>query len=289
MESINLGAVLFALLLLIWVAYALPRIAARRDVMGRARSAEVAESSAAARDLSAAVHARRSSREVSPPMTQDRLLLRPADPTSRPRFEADPGERVDPLEERARSRRTLGVVLGGLVVGTLALAALAVMGTVHWALPVLAGAGLAAYLVGLRRAELERRTRVRRAAALARIEARDRAEAASREERSEAAEAPVVRAANADRAALEDTAVRATAQVRTPGEWVPRPVPQPTYTMRGEVDDLATRHAAHRASLRSGATPLERDGIEEVEAADESLAAPATDLHLDEILERRRA
>ncbi|WP_262426174.1 hypothetical protein [Brachybacterium sp. Z12] len=43
MESINLGAVLFGILLLLWLAYALPRTASRRDVMGRARAADDAE------------------------------------------------------------------------------------------------------------------------------------------------------------------------------------------------------------------------------------------------------
>ena len=282
MESFNLGAVLFVLLLLLWLGYALPRTAARRDVMGRARASQDAAPPSAARDLSAAVHTARPSREVSSRMSQDRLLMRPADPTSRPRFDAEPGERLDPLAERARSRRTLGLVLGGLIVATLALAGLAVAGMVHWALPVVAGVGLTAYLVGLRRAELQRRTRLKRAAALAKIEEADRVEAQKALERERTATA-------APRTDLEDTAERATVQVTTPGEWMPRPVPQPTYTLRGEVDDLATRHAAHRAGMRQGGTPLEREGIEEIEAKDEAIAAPAVDLHLDEILERRRA
>ena len=102
MESINLGAVLFALLLVLWVAYAIPQLAQRRDVMGRARAAERTEVSATARDLSAAIRSRRPSREVSAPMAEDRLLLRPADPTRRPRFDATPGERIDHLEEALR-------------------------------------------------------------------------------------------------------------------------------------------------------------------------------------------
>src|SRR5690625_6052829 len=72
--------------------------------MGRARAAERTEISPAARDLSAVVHSRRPTREASASMSQDRLLLRPADPTSRPRFHTDPGSRIDPFEERARSR-----------------------------------------------------------------------------------------------------------------------------------------------------------------------------------------
>jgi len=290
-ESFNLGAVLFALLLLLWVAYALPRTASRRDVMGRARAAERTEISPAARDLSAVVHSRRPSREASAPMSQDRLLLRPADPTSRPRFHTDPGSRIDHFEERARSRRLLAVVLSSLVLVTLVLAVLAVTAAVPWWVAGLSAAGLGIYLVGLRRAELERRARSRRAAALARQDQR----AQESDKRSYAIDEAPVRAeitaplgAPAQRDPLEDTTERATRHVAAPGEWTPRPVPRPAYTLRGEVEDLATRHAAHRESVGLAAVPLEVEGIEELEAVDEDFA-PAADLHLDEVLARRRA
>lgn len=290
-ESINLGAVLFALLLLLWVAYALPRTASRRDVMGRARAAEHTEMSPAARDLSEAVHSRRPSREASVPMPQDRLLLRPADPTSRPRFHADPGARIDHLEERARSRRLLQVVLTSLSVVTVALIALTVTQIVPWWAPLLSGGGLALYLVGLRRAELERRTRARRAAALARLEQRDRQTEQDTYAIDQAplrAEIATPLAAPVERAPLEDTTERATRHVAAPGEWTPRPVPRPAYTLRGEVEDLASRHASHRESVGATAVPLEAADIEELEAADEGFA-PVADLRLDEVLARRRA
>lgn len=289
-ESFNLGAVLFALLLLLWVAYALPRTASRRDVMGRARAAERTEISPAARDLSAVVHSRRPTREASASMSQDRLLLRPADPTSRPRFHTDPGSRIDPFEERARSRRLLTVVLSALAVGTIILTVLAVAAAVPWWVAGLSAAGLGIYLVGLRRAELERRARSR-TAALARQDQRER----ESEKRSYALDEAPVRAeitaplsAPVERAPLEETAERATRHVAAPGEWTPRPVPRPAYTLRGEVDDLATRHAAHRESVGLAAVPLEVEGVEELEAVDEDFA-PAADLHLDEVLARRRA
>ena len=287
-ESFNLGAVLFALLLLLWVAYALPRTASRRDVMGRARAAERTEISPAARDLSAVVHSRRPTREASASMSQDRLLLRPADPTSRPRFHTDPGSRIDPFEERARSRRLLTVVLSALAVVTIILTVLAVAAAVPWWVAGLSAAGLGIYLVGLRRAELERRARSR-TAALARQDQRES------EKRSYALDEAPVRAeitaplsAPVERAPLEETAERATRHVAAPGEWSPRPVPRPAYTLRGEVDDLATRHAAHRESVGLAAVPLEVEGAEEPEAVDEDFA-PAADLHLDEVLARRRA
>lgn len=301
MESINLGAVLFGILLLLWLAYALPRTASRRDVMGRTRAADEAEMSSQARDLSAAVHARRTSTESiegNPPMSQDRLLLRPADPTSRPRFDAEPGTRIDPVRERARSRRLLGAVLGALLVVTAALVVLAALQIVVWWVPVLAAVGLAAYLVGLRRVELERRARLTRAATRQRRQ-RAEAETARRREAAEAdgvarpAPAEITASAVPDpeptgRADLETTSQRAAEQLSRPGEWTPRPVPRPTYALRGEVDDLASRHAAHRQSMLATSVPLESPRVEELEAVDESFA-PAQDLQLDEILARRRA
>lgn len=290
MESINLGAVLFGLLLLLWVAYALPRTAGRREVMGRARASELSEMSSEARDLSAAVHSRRSSHEVNAAMSQDRLLLRPADPTSRPRFDAVPGARIDLLEERTRSRRLMKVLLAGMSALTLALIALSVAGIVAWWVPAIAAIAVVTYLVGLRRAELDRRARLTRAATL------NRQERAQQETARRAAAAPAVEPAIArctpekpvQRAPLEATTERAAHQVTAAGEWTPRPVPRPTYALRGEVDDLATRHAAHRQSMQPASVPLESGSVEELEAVDEAYA-PAQNLHLDEILARRRA
>lgn len=334
MESINLGAVLFGILLLLWLAYALPRTANRRDVMGRARVADQTGTTPQARDLSAAVHARRTPIEGNQPMSQDRLILRPADPTRRPRFDADPGTRIDPVQERSRSRRMLGLVLGLLVTGTLALGAFAALGAVSWWLPALAGAGMAVYLIGLRRAELDRRARATRAATRARREHAEQETARRRELRgdrtspragatgdgehgledsraADRATAQRVRsgledatrtdadgaaggglradhAVPAAREGLEQTSERAARQVARPGEWTPRPVPRPTYALRGEVDDLASRHAAHRQGVQARSVPLESEHVEELEAVDEALA-PAQDLRLDEILARRRA
>lgn len=296
MESINLGAVLFGILLLLWLAYALPRTASRRDVMGRARAADDAEMTPQARDLSAAVHARRPTAEVNPPMSQDRLLLRPADPTRRPRFDAEPGTRIDLVQERARSRRLLRVALGVLLASTAALLGLAVAQVVSWWLPGVALIGVAAYLVGLRRIELERRARITRAATLARQQraeqetARRRDTASDRQVAATPAAAPETAAPTTQDEAtrLETGAERAAEQVTRPGEWTPRPVPRPTYALRGEVDDLASRHAAHRQSIMATSVPLESEQVEELEAVEESFA-PAQDLQLDEILARRRA
>ncbi|NMA76815.1 MAG: hypothetical protein GX960_06085 [Actinomycetales bacterium] len=295
--EINLGAVLFGILLLLWLAYALPRTASRRDVMGRARAADEAEMTSQARDLSAAVHARRTTAEVNPPMSQDRLLLRPADPTRRPRFDAEPGTRIDLAQERVRSRRLLRVVLAALLTATAVLTGLAVAQIASWWLPAIALAGVVAYLVGLRRAELERRARITRAATLARRQRAEQETARRRDAASAHPGTPAPAPATADvdvparadaPATLETGSERAAEQVARPGEWTPRPVPRPTYALRGEVDDLASRHAAHRQSMMATSVPLEVEQVEELEAADESFA-PAQDLHLDEILARRRA
>ncbi|WP_345078341.1 hypothetical protein [Brachybacterium paraconglomeratum] len=297
MESINLGAVLFGILLLLWLAYALPRTASRREVMGRAHAADEAEMTPQARDLSAAVHARRMPTEVNPSMSQDRLLLRPADPTRRPRFDAEPGTRIDPAQERVRSRRLLRVVLGGMLLATAVLIGLAVTQTVTWWLPVIALIGTVIYLLGLRRSELERRSRQTRAVTRARQQRAEQETARRRATAVDRASSPVAvadaiepapSAATDESTPLEDAAQRALQQTTRPGEWTPRPVPRPTYTMRGEVDDLATRHAAHRQSILATTVPLEGAQVEELEAVEENFA-PAQDLHLDEILARRRA
>lgn len=297
MESINLGAVLFGILLLLWLAYALPRTASRREVMGRTHAADHAEMSSQARDLSAAVHARRtSSPEVNPSMSQDRLLLRPADPTRRPRFDAEPGTRMEPVQERARSRW----LLGGLLAVTAILIVLAVVKVVIWWAPLIALAGVGVFLLGLRRAEIDRRARETRAATRARQERAQEETARRREQPAEnsLATASTLQGSAATMTArkhpapardtLESTSERAAAQVTKPGEWTPRPVPRPTYALRGEVDDLGSRHAAHRRSMLATSVPLENERVEELEAVDESFA-PAQDLRLDEILARRRA
>lgn len=294
METFNLGAVLFALLLLLWLAYALPQVASRRDLMGQARAAERAEVSASARDLSEIARARRPSHEVTAPMRDDRLLLRPADPTRRPRFDDEPGTRIDHDLERHRSRRLLKAVLAVLALALVAVGAAAALGYAPWWTPIIPAVALGLYVIGLRRAELERRNRVARAARRARQQAASagRAERAARHgvDATEQSAGTAADTATGDHDRADDldaSAELAAQRLSAPGEWVPRPVPRPTYALRGEVDDLATRHAAHRA-LVGAPVAFEADDVEELEAADESLP-PAMDLDLDAVLARRRA
>src|SRR5699024_2284025 len=155
---------LFGILLLLWLAYALPRTASRREAMGRSRAADETEMSPQARDLSAAVHSPRTTTEENSPMSQDRLLLRPAAPTRCPRFDAEPGTRHDHSQERDRTRRRVGIVLGARLAGSAVLVVRGIAQIVAWWVPVFAVVGLGDHLVGQRRAEIERRARVTRAA-----------------------------------------------------------------------------------------------------------------------------
>jgi hypothetical protein len=306
-ETFNLGAVLFALLLLVWIGYAVPRSAERRELISRAREAVRSRDSRTARDLSEAAHSRPRAREVHA-MTEDRLLLRPADPTTRPRFDADPGTRVDPYVEAGRQRRTLRVVLLSLIAVTIAVAVLGGLSVLPLWSALIPLAVLAAYIVGLRRAELDRRARLRRAEELRTAGSASPAGTTTGSARPRDASEPTTTSAPAAPAAAATSTAQetsesvrpaelgekietASASMAAPGEWTPRPVPRPTYAMHDEVEDLATRHAAHRHSVAPQQVALE---IETEDVADEALreepqARPAPDLGLNEILARRRA
>src|SRR5699024_1855789 len=154
-----------------------------------------------------------------------------------------------PIQERNRSRRLLGIVLGALLAVSAVLVVLGIAQIVAWWVPVFAVVGLGAYLVGLRRAEIERRARVTRAATR---EGREPGEAWSAGLRAREGTAPAqsggegpAARGQAPRSDLETGSRRAAEQVSRPGEWTPRPVPRPTYALRGEVEVLATRYAAH--------------------------------------------
>lgn len=285
METINLGAVLFALLLLVWLLYAVPRIAERRDLMGHARAVDLSRDSRAARDLTDAAHHRRRDPEVHAAMPENRLLTRPVDPTRRPRFEEPARIDVETAAPAGPGRRVRAVLLAGLVALTALAVVLAVIGAVAWYVPLVPVAILAGYVALLRRAELSRRERLRQE-----VSARRRALAGARSAGgSAAADAASASATEAEQRESEAPSA-APAPAPRPGEWTPRPVPRPAYSLRGDVDDLDTRHAAHRASVLGTSVPLENEGVEEQEAARERVESlpVAADLGLDEILARRR-
>lgn len=287
METINLGAVLFALLLLVWLLYAVPRIAERRDLMGHARAVDLSRDSRAARDLTDAARHRRRDPEVHAAMPENRLLTRPVDPTRRPRFEEPARIDVESAAPAGPGRRVRAVLLVGLAALTALTVVLAVLGTVAWYVPLVPVAILVGYVALLRRAELSRRERLRQE-----VSARRRALAGARGAGTSAAtaDAPVSAAEPAAEERESEAPSAAPAPAPRPGEWTPRPVPRPAYSLRGDVDDLHTRHVAHRASVLGTSVPLEHEGVEEQEAARERVESlpVAADLGLDEILARRR-
>ena len=295
MESFNLGAVLVVLLLLVWLGVAIPRIAERREVMGRSRDAEATADSAQARDLTEGVRTRRRSPEVQAPMPAHRLLTRgrTSDAPSSPDVAAwtvEPPAAPGRRDARPAMRIAL-IVLGVLSLLGLGLAAAAVLPWYVGLVPVVL---LTAYVIGLRRAELARRARRAEHSSTS-------AERPARAFEPRSAEKPAVQAPSvapikaAEGDAEKSAPVAAPAPVRTArpapraGEWTPLPVPRPSYSLRGDVDDLGSRHRAHNTMLGLGQA-LESEDVEAHEAVAEQVEnlRPAVDLHLDDILERRR-
>lgn len=212
-------------------------------------------------------------------MSDHHSLLRPADPTRRPRFSDTPGERVDTLSEERGRVLLLRVVFGLLTLATLALIATTVMGMTPWWAAGASGFVLLMYIGGLRRAELHRRERQR--------QARFIQEESRRLRTGETPTVPADERPCTKESSVEVAEERAATQVAAPGEWIPRPVPRPTYALRGDVEDMATRHAAHRAAMVG--MPLEAVDVEEREAQAEGEFPQAVDLHLDDVLDRRRS
>ncbi len=84
-----MGAVLVVVLVVMWVVYAIPHIAVRRDVMGQSHRRSRERAMTAPRDLTDRIHAPRQSiphHETRMAMTDPVLRARPGDPTSRPRL-----------------------------------------------------------------------------------------------------------------------------------------------------------------------------------------------------------
>lgn len=284
MDSFNLSAFLTLFLVVLWMAYAVPRIAERRRAMSDAETDVRASAPTLSRDIAVARRTAARTPEVSSPMADSHPLLRPADPTSRPRFSDAPGERVDTLAEERGRMTVLRVFFAVLLVATVALTVTSVLALTPWWSAGAAAVVLALYVWSLRRAEMHRRARVRQARFRDEETRRLRAEAAGAQADAVDTEKPT--SAPADTTGIEQGERRAAEQVAAPGEWVPRPVPVPTYALRGDVDDMATRHAAHRAAM--GPMALEAADVEEREATAEQEFPQAVDLRLDEVMERRR-
>lgn len=290
MESINLGAVLFGLLLFVWLGYAVPRIALRRDVMGHSVSTESAQGPLAVRDLSQAARSHRRAHEVHEPMT-GQLLPRSARPQVQGHSSRATGSgfvSATPAPSAAPSRAAMRALLLGLAALVVLTAILSLAGALPGAVPLVALALLVAYVVLLRRAELRRREHAQRLAARQERTRRLSAPVHARAEehaRPAAVAATAAEPATPAAASVEEAISAAPPVVR---EWTPRPVPRPAYSLRGEVDDLASRHRRHRDSIAFGG--FEAEDVEDREARTEDVAAlePASELDLDAVLARRR-
>ena len=280
MDSFNLSALLALFLVVMWMAYAVPRMAQRRRSISDAEMDVRASAPTMSRDIVVSRRSTASTPEVSSPMADSRSLLRPADPTSRPRFSDAPGERVDTLTEERGRMAVLRVLFAALSLATIALIVTSVLSLTPWWAAAGAAVVLAMYIWSLRRAEMHRRARVK--------QARFRAEETRRIRTGETPVAtPAATPAEQEHPVAERAEQRAAEHVAAPGEWVPRPVPVPTYALRGDVDDMATRHAAHRAAM--GAVAFEAADVEEKEAVAEQEFPQAVELGLDEVMERRRS
>ncbi len=99
MNSFNLGAVLIALLVGVWLLYAVPKTADRRYTLGEAERVAQQRHSESARDVTDACRTYSSISHEVTDMPENRSLLRPADPTSRPRFGVE--ERTELVHDRA--------------------------------------------------------------------------------------------------------------------------------------------------------------------------------------------
>ncbi|MDO5644113.1 MAG: hypothetical protein Q4G21_00275 [Dermabacter sp.] len=300
MESFNVGAVVFALLVGMWLLYAMPNIAERRRVLAESERISALRHSTTARDLTQAARDLSRPREVAP-MRHTSQIHRPLDPTARPRFElsaadADLGASV--IAPTARSPRVLTAILAVLALATAVL--LVTTGfsvTPVWA-PLVSCAALFGYVAYLR-ATRERRALAarlaREAAAPRHVSDAVAAERAAADlAATDAAPSAEPSAAGEDRreAEVENPAQRHEAFLREVMER--RRAGEGIAQARQEHSGPAT----FRYAALSTPTRLEDPELEERENLGE-LAAPSRaevkaqviggGLTLDEVLERRRA
>lgn len=287
MENFNVGAVVFALLIGLWLVYAMPRFADRRRILGEVEKVSAQRHSGSARDLTHAVRTYSRQREVEV-MRDNRQILRPADPTSRPRFdlpqsEADLGARV--IAPAPRLNRVLTAILLSLIVVTVALLVLAAVGAMSvWASVASCGL-LFAYIAGLRVTKNARK-----------------ASGASAPHQSSSAATPPHTSAEAETERGDAAPASASSMangVANPSERHEAFVRKVLEARQGVA--AGTRDASESETFRYGSlssqSNLEEAQLEEREAVEEThgrfLGAErqviGSGLTVDEILERRRA
>ena len=296
MNSFNLGAVLIALLVGMWLLYAVPRAADRRYTLGEAAKVAQQRHSESARDVTDACRTYSSLSHEVTDMPENRSLLRPADPTSRPRFGVE--ERTDLVHDRAHHTglgTALKAILAMLVLTTLASVVTTSLSLTNIWFPLGSVAALGLYLVVLRA------TRALRAQTVIGTEHVNEAEA-----RVESApEAEEENDADANHAELEQASEK---EISRSSEMSPaerheaflRQVLEAREEGRGKA--LADERFASRVSFRYGSlstgSSLEAADVEEREAEAEVeqgtyLASNAqvigSGLTVDDVMRRRRA
>ncbi|MCT2025517.1 hypothetical protein [Dermabacter hominis] len=294
MDSFNLGAVLIALLVGVWLLYAVPKTADRRYTLGEAEKVAQQRHSESARDVTDACRTYSSFSHEVTEMPENRSLLRPADPTSRPRFGVE--ERTDLVHDRApRSalNTSLTVLLVLLVAATLVSVVTTSLSLTSIWLPLGAVAALGLYLVALRSTRTLRSNRARTAASV------------PEEPALEGSSAESEKGATSD-AGHEDVAQTSAVETARTSEMSPaerheaflRQVLEAREAGAGKA--LADERFASRVSFRYGAlstgSALEASDVEEREAEAEQGAYHASNaqvigsgLTVDDVMRRRRA
>lgn len=285
------SGIIYAVIIVMWAAYFIPRWLKRHEELSESRSVEKFD------------HAMRilSRREPTPDQRYVVMPRRPAEPSrtlpARTPMPA-PGSAARPSRARPRRRASAAVrrrrVLAGLLLTTLVVAVLAALTPVPWWGPGLVLAVTVGDLVHLRMQVRRGREvdRTRQAARrsmtsrLTRFEALDRLMSVRREmaEQRAAEEARWVAAEEAERRLREE---EDRLDAERAGRWEPVPVPLPTYVSkppaprRAAPMDLArpagpdpARPAAPPPAVpaRSGMSAL----VDDAEAAEEDLDAILT-------------
>lgn len=296
MNSFNLGAVLIALLVGMWLLYAVPKAADRRYTLGEAERVAQQRHSESARDVTDACRTYTSLSHEVTDMPENRSLLRPADPTSRPRFGVE--ERTDFVHDRV-PRTVLGTavrsLLAILVVTTLVSVVTTSLSLTNIWFPLGAVAALGLYLVVLR---VTRALRARTVTDAEQVnEAEARVESASDVEEENDAD---VSQAELERASEAENSRPIEMSPAERHEAFLRQVLEAREEGKGKA--LADERFASRVSFRYGAlstgSSLEAADVEEREAESEVeqgtyLASNAqvigSGLTVDDVMRRRRA
>ncbi|EPH15800.1 hypothetical protein HMPREF1484_01437 [Dermabacter sp. HFH0086] len=294
MNSFNLGAVLIALLVGVWLLYAVPKTADRRYTLGEAERIAQQRHSESARDVTDACRTYSSISHEVTDMPENRSLLRPADPTSRPRFGVE--KRTDLEHDRPHHsglNTALTVLLSILVGVTLVTVVTTSLSLTSIWFPLGAVAALGLCLVARQATRLMHTRNASDDASVSDDEARiERAPEVEQESDGEASHAEIGQASDSEVSRPSDMspAERHEAFLRQVLE----------AREAGTGKALADERFASRVSFRYGSlstgSSLEAADVEEREADAERGTYLASDaqvigsgLTVDDVMRRRRA